>query len=92
MNSKKLLTIVQSNTQQLDIDQIVNWRTEIRPLEVRAGGEFNERAIFLPGDYEWVIGRDSYGCTILVALDPRKSSDSIGELTLKPTEVTTDMP
>lgn len=91
MSSKKLLTIVESNVKQLNKAQIVNWGEDKYPVEVRAEGEFEKKAIFLSNCYEWVLGYDSFGQTILVALDPRKSSDSAGEPLLKPTEVTTDM-
>ena len=38
----------------------------IRRMSVRGQGDFKEKAIYLPGSYDYVVGIDNEGCTILI--------------------------
>lgn len=40
-------------------------------VALRATGEFAGRAFYLAVGYEWVLGQDSEGCTVLVPLKVR---------------------
>ena len=75
MRPKNKLNMVDSNTILIDKDRVVEWSMD-QPVEIRRSGEFKNKAIYLPNRYEWVLGYDSYGFAILVALHPKKSSES----------------
>ena len=79
------LTLVDSNTTPLDSTRVVKWEADFYLLEVEQSGEFKGKAIRLPGMFEWVIGYDSYGHTILVAMKPKveKSSGAGGATLLR---------
>ena len=60
----------ESNTIEIDRDNLVEEITNIEDfIEVRDDGEFENRAFFLDDCYEWEIGRDNQGCTILVPIE-----------------------
>ena len=68
-----LLTIVDS-VHNLPVDRIVTWDIG-QELAVRAKGEFEMRAFYLPKWFDWVIGKDSRGQKILVALTPQEDEN-----------------
>lgn len=79
MLNKNLLTLVDSNVTQLNIKQVVKWNTEIE-LPLRASGEFEGRAFYLEPQFDWVLGYDSQGSKILVALIPQEDENPEGTL------------
>ena len=78
----KMLTIISSNTKSLDVDRIISAK-DYSDIEIRSSGEFKDLAYYLPGTYEWEIGYDSFGHTILVALSPQEDENPGGTLLKK---------
>jgi hypothetical protein len=83
------LTITSRDMTHLDIADIVKWDIG-NELPVRASGEFALRAFYLDSFYDWIVGYDSFGQKILVALKPQedkpqkdKNSASIGKELIK---------
>ena len=70
-----LLSIIGKNTKNLEIDQIVTWDIG-QEMPVRASGEFDLKGFYLDQDFDWVIGYDSYGQKILVALRPQEDENA----------------
>ena len=69
-----LLSITTSNMKHLDVERIVKWDEEVE-LPLRASGEFEGRSFYLEPDFDWVLGYDSHGSKILVALIPQEDTN-----------------
>jgi hypothetical protein len=72
-----LLSITSENMRHLPIERIVTWDIGSE-LPVRANGEFDLRAFYLDKMYDWVVGYDSFGEKILVALNPQEDKNPEG--------------
>ncbi|MCK5613184.1 hypothetical protein KAR91_65535 [Candidatus Pacearchaeota archaeon] len=72
-----LLTISEPNMTYLPVDKVVTWDIG-NELPVRASGEFEMRAFYLDSFYDWVVGYDSFGSKILVALKPQEDTNPVG--------------
>ena len=69
-----LLSITSKDMTHLDVERIVTWGIG-NELPVRASGEFELRAFYLDRQYDWVVGYDSFGEKILVALQPQEDKN-----------------
>ena len=66
-----------TNTKEIPTERLVNITYANIQIELdgnliyaakRGYGELQDKSIYLPHEYDWVLGKDSQGCIILIPL------------------------
>ena len=64
-----------NNTEDIVVDADLLTNIRYVPSRVRTSGNLSGKSFWLPEDFNWIIGKDSTGCLVLVPLKREGEDD-----------------